>query len=379
MSATVVIMAGGTGGHVFPALAVADELTRRGAKVVWMGTQRGLEARLVPAAGYPVEWISVRGLRGSGWRRWLGAPVMLGVALWQALRALRRVRPTLVLGMGGFASGPGGVAARLLGIPLLIHEQNARPGTTNRWLARWASAVMAGFPAAFPAAVNAQTVGNPVRRAITALPPPQERWQERAGEPVRLLVLGGSQGARALNQTIPAALAQLPTSLRLWVRHQTGERLLTEAQAAYRQAGVEAELVAFIDDMASAYGWADLVIARSGALTVAELAAAGVGAILIPFPYATDDHQRLNAEHLAAVAGAQVVLQSALTPTTLAAELTALLSDRRRLLAMATAARQAARPDATEAIAERCMALAQATKAPRTPQPQPSNSNGSNP
>ncbi|MDQ2695681.1 MAG: undecaprenyldiphospho-muramoylpentapeptide beta-N-acetylglucosaminyltransferase, partial [Pseudomonadota bacterium] len=286
--APVMIMAGGTGGHVFPALAVAEWLRRRDVPVVWMGTRRGLEATLVPKAGIPVEWIGVAGLRSSGWRRGLMAPVMLAQALGQAAVALGRCRPRVVLGMGGFVSGPGGLMAWLRRIPLVIHEQNAVAGLTNRWLARFADQVLEAFPDSFPAARHARCTGNPVRQAIADLLPPAARFAGRRG-PARLLVVGGSQGALALNQLVPQALARLPERPEVW--HQAGGRLLEAARTAYAQAGVSARLEPFIDDMAGAYGWADLVLCRAGALTVAELAAAGVGAVLVPFPYAVDDHQ----------------------------------------------------------------------------------------
>lgn len=351
MSAPVLITAGGTGGHVFPALAVAEQLRGAGVPVVWLGTRRGLEAELVPAAGIPVEWLSVVGLRGTGPGRLVTAPLMLVRALLQALAVLNRLRPRLVLGMGGFVSGPGGVAARLLGIPLLIHEQNAIAGTTNRWLARLAKRVLQALPDTFP---NAETVGNPVRATIAALPSPSERFASRHG-PVRLLVLGGSQGARALNQLVPAALARLATDRRPEVRHQAGGRMLEEARAAYQVSDVEVRLEPFIEDMAQAYGWADLVLSRAGALTVAELAAAGVGAVLVPFPHAVDDHQTANARFLERAGAARLLPQTELDAQRLAAVLDELLGDRDRLLAMAEAARGQARPDAAEQVARICL------------------------
>lgn len=351
MSAPVLITAGGTGGHVFPALAVAEQLRGAGVPVVWLGTRRGLEAELVPAAGIPVEWLSVVGLRGTGPGRLVKAPLMLVRALLQALSVLNRLRPRLVLGMGGFVSGPGGVAARLLGIPLVIHEQNAVAGTTNRWLARLARRVLQALPDTFP---NAETVGNPVRTTIAALPNPRERFADRHG-PIRLLVLGGSQGARALNQLVPAALARLATDRRPEVRHQAGGRMLEEARSAYQASDVKVRLEPFIEDMAQAYGWADLVLCRAGALTVAELAAAGVGAVLIPFPHAVDDHQTANARFLERAGAARLLPQTELDAQRLAAVLDELLGDRDRLLAMAEAARGQARPDAAEQVARICL------------------------
>jgi len=354
MSRTVMVMAGGTGGHVFPALAIAGEL-RAAREIVWLGTEKGIEARLVPAAGYPVEWIEVEGLRGKGIGRWLGAPLLLLRAVAQARGALRRRRPGVVLGLGGFASGPGGIAAWLAGTPLVIHEQNAVAGLTNRWLSRFASRIAEGFPGSFPAGRGAIYVGNPVRPEIAALPPPRQRFEARSGA-LRLFVFGGSQGASSINRLVPAAVALLPESRRPKVLHQTGARDRDSTEAAYRAAGVDADVRAFVDDMAGAYAEADLVVSRAGALTVAELAAAGVGAILIPFPAAVDDHQTRNAEWLGRVSAAQVVSEMGLTAPELANRLATLLGNgRSRLLAMAEAARAQARPDAARRMAELCL------------------------
>jgi UDP-N-acetylglucosamine--N-acetylmuramyl-(pentapeptide) pyrophosphoryl-undecaprenol N-acetylglucosamine transferase len=350
----VVIMAGGTGGHVFPALAVAERLQAHGAPVVWIGTRRGLEATLVPKAGIPMEWIGVAGLRGKSLRqRWL-TPVMLSQALWQAGMILRRLRPPVVLGMGGFASGPGGVMARLLGIPLVVHEQNAIAGMTNRWLSRIARRVLEAFPGTFPPERQAITIGNPVRASIAELPPPVERFAGQTGR-CRLLVLGGSQGALALNQLVPQALARLPESERPEVWHQAGGQLHEAAEAAYQEAGMTARLTPFIENMAEAYGWADLVLCRAGALTIAELAAAGVGAILVPFPFAVDDHQTANARFLEREGAALVCQQAELTTERLATLLREWLGDRDRLLRMAEAARRLAKVDAAEQVALACL------------------------
>lgn len=356
MTATgpVLIMAGGTGGHVFPALAVAEWLRARGAPVAWIGTRNGLEATLVPKAGIPVEWIEVSGLRGKGLARAARMPFILGRALRQAGAILRRLRPQVVLGMGGFASGPGGMMARWLGVPLVVHEQNAIAGMTNRWLSRFADRTLQAFPDTFAPDRRATVVGNPVRRAIAALPPPERRWTERSG-PSRLLVLGGSQGARALNQMVPQALALLAGSERPEVWHQAGGQLHEAATAAYAAAGVTARLTPFIDQMAEAYAWADLVLCRAGALTVAELAAAGVGALLVPFPFAVDDHQTVNARFLERAGAALLRQQGDLTAETLAALLREWLGDRDRLLTMATAARRLARVDAAERVALACL------------------------
>ncbi|MBK1709288.1 undecaprenyldiphospho-muramoylpentapeptide beta-N-acetylglucosaminyltransferase [Marichromatium gracile] len=353
MGPCIGVMAGGTGGHVFPALAVAERLRAEGARVFWIGTRRGMESRLVPEHGFEIEWLGIEGVRGKGWRSRVLAPWRLARASWQAARILRRRRPALVLGMGGFVSGPGGVMARVLGIPLVVQEQNRVPGLTNQWLSRIARRVFEGFPGSF-APGRAEVSGNPVRAEIAALPTPAARWRERDGA-ARLLVLGGSLGALALNRTLAPALARLAPEMRPLVRHQAGTRTLEEARAAYREAGVEAEVVPFIDDMAAAYAWADLVVCRAGALTVSELAAAGVGAVLVPYPHAVDDHQRANAGYLVEAGAARLLPQTELTAERLGELLAELLGDRAALLAMAEAARGRARPEAAARIAARCL------------------------
>lgn len=358
----VMIMAGGTGGHVFPALAVARELRdAHGAEILWMGTAAGLEARVVPAAGFASEWIPVSGLRGKGALSWLTAPLRVLRAVWAALAVQRRHQPRFVLGMGGFASGPGGLAARLLGKPLVIHEQNAVAGLTNRMLARIANRVLQAFPNTFPASRKAVTVGNPVRAEILALPQPAKRLAGRSG-PLRLLVVGGSLGALALNKLLPEAIRLLPPEQRPEVWHQAG-RTIEAAQQAY--AGLDAEmgealrLVEFIEDMDAAYAWADLVICRAGALTVAELAAAGLPSLLVPFPYAVDDHQTRNGQYLVDAGAALLIAESELNAQRLLAAIQPLLNDRARLLAMAEAARGCAWPRATQDIVEHCLAAGQ--------------------
>jgi UDP-N-acetylglucosamine--N-acetylmuramyl-(pentapeptide) pyrophosphoryl-undecaprenol N-acetylglucosamine transferase len=353
------IMAGGTGGHVFPALALARELRARSWQVVWLGTRRGLEARLVPAEHIELEWLSVGGLRGKGLLVWLRAPLLLSRALLQALAVMRRRRPSIVVGLGGFVAGPGGIAAWLLRKPLLIHEQNAIAGFTNRCLARLARRVLTAFPASFAANVGAQVIGNPVRAEIALLPAPPQRFAARA--PVlRLLVLGGSQGAVRLNAIVPFALARLGSTLSFDVRHQCGERWIEVAQRNYAEAKVPVRLQPFIDDMAEAYGWADLVICRAGALTISELTAAGVGAILVPFPAATDDHQTRNAAYLVREGAAIMMPESELSAAALATELAALCSGRGRLIAMAERARALAKPHAAQALADACVELVRA-------------------
>jgi len=358
MTRVALVMAGGTGGHVFPALATARVLQRRGYEIVWLGTQRGIESRLVPAAGIPVEWLSVSGLRGKGLVTLLVAPVRLAVALFQALRAVRKHKPSVVLGAGGFASGPGGVAAWLLRRPLVVHEQNAVAGMTNRVLARLADRVLEGFPGSFGRGVRAEHVGNPVRPEIAAVAPPERRYPAREGR-ARLLVFGGSQGAARLNAVVPAALAELPAALRPEVIHQTGRHGYDETVAAYQSRGIDADVRPFIDDMAGAYGWADFAVCRSGALTVAELAAAGVPAVLVPFPAAVDDHQTRNAEHVVRAGAAVLLPERELTPVSLAATLRELLeAGRPRLAQMAAAARGTAIIDADERLADACVAAA---------------------
>jgi UDP-N-acetylglucosamine--N-acetylmuramyl-(pentapeptide) pyrophosphoryl-undecaprenol N-acetylglucosamine transferase len=350
------IMAGGTGGHVFPALALARELRARSWQVVWLGTRRGLEARLVPAEQIAVEWLSVSGLRGKGALVWLSAPLKLARALLQALAVIRRRRPALVVGLGGFVAGPGGVAAWLLRRPLLIHEQNAIAGFTNRCLAHLARRVLTAFPGSFAAPVHAQVVGNPVRREIAELPPPSQRFALRQG-PTRVLVVGGSQGATRLNAMVPFALARAAATQPFDVQHQSGERWIEAARRNYAEAGMAARLQPFIEDMAAAYGWADLVICRAGALTVSELAAAGVGAILVPFPAATDDHQTRNAAILVDDGAAVMISERELSAERLASELLRLCNGRGRLLAMAERARALARPRATQDLADACADL----------------------
>lgn len=350
----VMIMAGGTGGHIFPGLAVAEVLERRGVPVVWLGAAGALETRLVPQRGIRLLELPVRGVRGKGWGTRLRAPWMLLRAVCAAWRALRREQPRSVLALGGYAAGPGGLAAFMRRVPLVVHEQNALPGVTNRVLARRARRVLSGFPDALP---RAERVGNPVRASIAALPPPAQRFAGRVA-PARLLVLGGSQGARALNLALPGTLAQLPMDQRPEVWHQCGAQGMEAARGAYAEAGVVARIEPFIEDMAHAYAWADLAVCRAGALTLAELAAAGLGALLVPYPYAVDDHQTRNARFLVQAGAARLLPEQALDAATLARVLSELLSDRARLLDMAEAARGEARTDAAERIADICLEVA---------------------
>jgi UDP-N-acetylglucosamine--N-acetylmuramyl-(pentapeptide) pyrophosphoryl-undecaprenol N-acetylglucosamine transferase len=355
--APVLIMAGGTGGHIFPGLAVAAALGAREVPVVWLGARDGMENRIVPAYRIEMRTVPVAGLRGKGAAVRLAAPWMLLRAILAAWRVLRDIRPRSVLSLGGYAAGPGGIAAWLQRRPLLVHEQNRVPGFTNRILAKCARKVMGGFPDAFAPGVHAEWTGNPVRTEITALPGPATRFADRAGAP-RLLVLGGSLGARTLNLGLPKALSLIPCDSRPEVWHQCGEAHLEATRAAYAGADVRAKVESFIADMAAAYAWADLVVCRAGALTLAELAAAGLGAILMPFPHAVDDHQTKNAEGFVAAGAAELVQDRDFDPPRFAALLERLLGDAGKRLAMANAARALAKPDAADVIAQRCLEVA---------------------
>lgn len=360
MTSPILIMAGGTGGHVFPALAVARELRGRNEHVVWLGTRHGLENEIVPPEGIPLEQTRVAGLRGKGLVSWLLAPIKLSIALFDALRVVRRRNPKLVLGMGGFASGPGGFAAWLLRKPLIIHEQNSVAGLTNRLLAGLAREVLEAFPGSFSSRVQALVVGNPVRPEIARIADPAQRFAGREG-PLRLLVVGGSLGAKILNETVPAAVALMPAALQPQILHQAGRTTLQVAEMSYARAGVDARIVPFIDDVAEAYAWADLVVCRAGALTISELAAAGLGAVLVPFPSAVDDHQTGNARFLVTADAALLIPQSELTPQRLLQALEAFACDRELVLKRAQRARSLARPDATQDVVERCLAIGCAT------------------
>ena len=350
----ILVMAGGTGGHVYPALAVARVLQQHAQEIVWLGTHRGLESRVIPAAGIDIEWISIRGVRRKGVLSQLIAPLQLGWALMQSLGVILRRRPVVVLGMGGFASGPGGLAAWLTRRPLVIHEQNAVAGLTNRILARLARVVLQAFPGSFNSKVNAETVGNPVREDIAAVAAPAIRYSDRQG-PLRLLVLGGSQGALALNKMVPAALALLAVKQRPIVRHQCGSQTLDQARDAYAGGGIDVELQPFIEDMASAYAWADLVICRAGALTVAEICAVGLPALFVPYPAAVDDHQTANARPMVEAGAAAIIAESNLSDEVLATLLRKWLSSRAALQVQAEKARRLAMPQALARIAELCL------------------------
>lgn len=359
---TLMVMAGGTGGHIYPGLAAAAALRNHGWNVVWLGTRHGMEARLVPEHGYTMAWLSLGGVRGNGVLRKLLLPVTLLVAFAQALGALLRHRPDVVLGMGGYPSFPGGMMSALLGKPLVIHEQNSVGGLANRVLACVADRVLTGFPDVFRSRrdkplpcgkVETTWVGNPVRASIAALPAPQARTAPQ----LHLLVVGGSLGAAALNDAVPRALALIPEAERPAVIHQSGTKHADSLRANYAAAGVIAEVRDYIADMAEVYAWCDIAVTRAGALTIAELAAAGVPAVLVPYPHAVDDHQTGNAKFLSEAGAALLMPQAELSPERLAALLRSL--DREKLLVMAQRARALARPDATEAVAQVCMELAQ--------------------
>lgn len=349
---TILIMAGGTGGHIFPALAVADQLREQGWKIVWLGTRSGMESTLVPQHGFAVEWVRFSGLRGKGLLRMAMLPLNLLVAFWQSARVIFRVRPDVVLGMGGYISFPGGMMAAALARPLVLHEQNSVAGLANKVLARFADRILVAFPNALR---NAQWTGNPVRRDIAQLPVPEERFRNRTGN-LKVLVVGGSLGAQALNEAVPKALALIPQAQRPVVTHQAGGKHLDKLEAAYREAQVSATTLAFIGDISSAYAVADLVICRAGALTVSELAAAGIASVLVPFPSAVDDHQTSNARYLSDQAAAVLLPQPELSPRKLADLLLGFSRD--KLLDMANRARALGKPDAAQIVAGHCMAVA---------------------
>ncbi|MBT8039695.1 MAG: undecaprenyldiphospho-muramoylpentapeptide beta-N-acetylglucosaminyltransferase [Gammaproteobacteria bacterium] len=386
----VLVMAGGTGGHIFPGLAVADSLRRSGVEVRWLGARGGMECDKVAAAGIELDVVDISGLRGKGAASWLIGPFKLARAVWQAFRALGRQRPSCAISFGGYAAGPGGLAAKLRGIPLLVHEQNRVPGMTNRTLARFADTVLQAFPGSWPEQTAAPTVGNPVRRDVISLPAPAERFAGREG-PIRILLTGGSQGALALNRLVPEALGLLASEQAFEVRHQAGPRWVRETRQAYvkvgipcwsdqgpdqdrsdqdqsetaeksiatdvaptGEAGSSAVVVDFIEDMASAYAWADVVVCRAGALTVSEVAAAGVAALFIPYPHAVDDHQTRNAEFLVEAGAALLMQESATDARTLAKVLSPLAGDRARLANMASRGRAVAIPDSADRVAALC-------------------------
>jgi len=345
---TILVMAGGTGGHIFPALAVADVLRDEGWRVIWLGNADSMEDRLAPQHGYEIVHVRFTALRGKGLIRKLLLPFNLLRGFWQAAAVLRIIQPSIVLGMGGYVTFPGGVMAALMGIPLIVHEQNSIPGLANRVLAFFARRVLTGFPDTFR---KGTWVGNPVREAITRVKPLPKRTKKEDDAPLNLLVVGGSLGAQALNERVPEGLALLPPDTRPQVVHQSGEQHLEALEARYAKVGVAAHCVSFVEDMAGAYEWADIVLCRAGALTIAELTAAGVPSILVPFPQAVDDHQTANARFLSQAGGAFLMPQSELTP-----EAVARIGnyERKHLSEMAAKAYALARPQATRDVAEVC-------------------------
>lgn len=351
------IMAGGTGGHVYPALAVARYLRQQGMLVLWLGTRQGLEYKIVPDNEIPLHTVNISGIRGNGFIRLCMAPFLIGRALIESIRIMRRERPAVVLGMGGFVSGPGGIAAWLLGIPLCIHEQNAIAGLTNRLLKPFARVVLQAFPGTFRPQPGVHTPGNPVRDEILSVLPPEQRMQPDKPT-INLLIIGGSLGALKLNHVVPAALAKLVNEFSFCIRHQTGARHLEVTRKRYLECKVEADIADFIEDMAGAYAWADLVVCRAGAMTIAELAAVGVGSILVPFPYAVDDHQTANARYLTDSGCAVLLPEADLNAENLATALKELCASREHLLSMARTCRSLARPRATKEVAMHCLEVA---------------------
>lgn len=363
----VLIMAGGTGGHVFPALAVAQALKTKGVEVTWLGTRNGLEADVVPKAGFEIDWIKISGLRGNGFAGWALAPFKLLIAGAQAAVVIKKRNPDVVIGLGGFVTGPGGFMAWLLRKPVVIHEQNAIPGLTNRLLSNLAKRVLEAFPKAFSPSTHAIAIGNPVRDVLINQPTPEVRFAERDNKKLRLLIVGGSLGARAINLLVPEVALNLTknTEQTIEVWHQTGKKLFDETQLAYQAAskktGVnldDIKVAPFIDDMAAAYAWADIVLCRSGALTVSELAAVGVGSILIPFPHAVDDHQTKNASYLVDAGAAVLLPQTELTCEKLTSTISEFMNDRSSVLSMAQAAYSVRQIDAVEQVIKHCEEVA---------------------
>jgi UDP-N-acetylglucosamine--N-acetylmuramyl-(pentapeptide) pyrophosphoryl-undecaprenol N-acetylglucosamine transferase len=352
----IVVMAGGTGGHVFPALAVAEYLRSKGETIVWFGTRAGIEARVVPAANFAIEWLSVKGLRGKGLGAMALAPFRLARACWQALITLRRLRPKAVLGMGGFVSGPGGLMAWILNIPLFLHEQNSVIGLTNRLLSRLAKQSYFAFPDAARQIPGSECIGNPVRAELAQLDSPEIRLADREHRSMQLLVIGGSLGATALNRILPEAVALLDNSERPVVKHQCGNSHLETCVQQYQNARVEAEVFGFIEDMGEVYEWADLVVCRAGALTITELTAVGLASILVPYPYAVDNHQFYNASYLQRHDAARILVEENLNAETLALQLRYFQKNRSELVSMSVNARSLSQIDATRILAQGILA-----------------------
>lgn len=354
MAVRIMIMAGGTGGHVFPGLAVAQYLTDAGHIVSWLGTRKGIEGKLVPDAGLSIDWLDVTGLRGKGLMRVFLAPLMLFKACWQASAIIRQRQPDVVVGFGGFASGPGGLMSWIHRKPLVIHEQNRVPGTTNRLLKRLATRVLEAFPKSFSADVKAICTGNPLRGVLVN----EAKLNSKLQHGGNILVLGGSLGAAVLNELVPTALSTLQKTIDVRVIHQAGEQTLELAKQSYKDANVEADVTSFIDDMKKVYSWADIVICRAGAMTISEVAVMGVPSILVPLPSAIDDHQTKNAEYLAKQGAALLIPQKELTASLLAEQLNELLGQPNKLEEMSTKAMSLSMPEATEHVANQCLEVA---------------------
>lgn len=346
----VLFMAGGTGGHVNPGIAVAKELEKRGYQIHWLGTRTGIEARLVPASGFSLHFLRVKGVRGRGLMKKILAPLSMFMAVVQAIKIIRKVRPKFVVGFGGYVAAPGGVAAYLLRLPLIVHEQNAVAGATNKILSKFADKVLIAFPTTMPKGV---VTGNPVREEMRQVPPPSVRFENRTGA-LRVLVFGGSLGASGINKIVPKSLGLARSEIDLIVKHQTGKNDVLLVQDEYEKSGQNIEVLEFIDDMAGALEWADFVICRSGALTVSEMATVGLGAIYIPFPYAVDDHQTKNAEYICHAGGGYILQESDAEPGVLAKLIIESFSDRKKLLDMATKAMSRAVPDTEKIVANMC-------------------------
>lgn len=351
MKKRIVIMAGGTGGHVYPALAVAQYLVEQEWRVSWIGSKQGLESKLLPTPSIEVDWLPVKGLRGKGWLAKINNSLLLLKALWQALIILRQRQPDVVLGMGGYVAGPGGIMSILLRIPLIIHEQNRVPGTTNRLLKKRANKVLEAFPGSFAQASGAVFVGNPLRSSLLAISR-QACWNAEAKRDLRLLVVGGSQGAKVLNTVVPPALASLS---KIKVVHQTGSASLAQVKQRYADHAMAARVVDFIEDIAPIYQWADLIICRSGAMAVSEAAAVGLPAIFIPLPHAIDDHQTANANYLSECGAAILLPQHALNEKSL---VQAIEQVKQSLATMSVAAKKLAKPEATRLVATICEQVA---------------------
>ena len=353
MSKKLLVVAGGTGGHIFPGIAVADFLKQQGWQVSWIGTPDRMEATVVPKHNIEIDFINVKGVRGNGIKRLIKAPFMVMNAIFQARKILKAQKPDVVLAMGGYVTGPTGIAAKSLGIPLVIHEQNAVAGMSNRWLAKFANKVLAAFPSAF-AKEQCEVVGNPVRASVANV------TAKQTTTPINVLVVGGSLGAQVLNETLPTVFSELSalTTLNIW--HQTGKNNEPNVTASYQQLGLteNSKVAEFIDDMDSAYQWADLVICRAGALTVSEIAAAGRMALFVPFPHAVDDHQTANAKYLVTEQAALIMQQSEFNQAAVVELLTPYLNAPEKISTMASKAKQLAILDATANVAKRCEQLA---------------------